>query len=174
MSQEQHNHTVLKGAALGFLITLVVVPGLYLLLPQFDQELAPASRVSLGINCLAFPGLFYLALLLVVGSQRFGSPAENPVLLEANSEQMKIDLRVLSNTTEQIIVFAVTTLCLAIALPFEYLSLLPVYSGWFVAGRLCFWIGYRQNVLWRAPGFAMNVLPAALGLLYCCAVLLFG
>ncbi|MBL4621964.1 MAG: MAPEG family protein, partial [Immundisolibacteraceae bacterium] len=71
-----------------------------------------------------------------------------------------------SNTHEQIVIFIVNALALAVLLPYNYLSLLPIYSGLWVVGRILFWLGYRYKVLWRAPGFAMAVLPAVAGLGY--------
>ena len=166
MSQELNNLAVKRGMALGFVVTLSLFVGLYFISPKFTQELMLADRLKLGLECLIFPALFFLVVVLRVGSQRFGNPAENPVEMMASSEGMKIDLRVLSNTHEQIVLFVINALSLAVLLPYEYLSLLPIYSALFVVGRILFWLGYRHKVLWRAPGFAMGVLPAVLGLGY--------
>ena len=155
-----------------FVVTLSLFIGLYVLLPKFDQEIVLVERIKLGFQCLVFPAVIFLATILRVGSQRFGNPAENPVEIEASSVGMKIDVRVLSNTHEQIVIFIVNALCLAVLLPFEYLSLVPIYSALFVVGRTLFWWGYRYKVLWRAPGFAMSVLPAVAGLGYSGIVIL--
>ena len=149
MSQEISNLTVKRGMAIGFVVTLSLIIGLY----------------------LVFPALMFLVVILRVGSQRFGNPAENPVEMVASTQGMKIDLRVLSNTHEQIVIFVINALSLSLLLPYQYLSLLPVYSTLFVLGRIVFWLGYRHHVLWRAPGFAMAVLPAVLGLGYSCIVI---
>jgi hypothetical protein len=172
MSQERNNQIVKWGGVSGVLFTLVVFPGLYFLLPHFHQELGLPERLELGVGCLFFPGLFLLLLIIRIGSQRFGTAAEDPTKVLASSEAMKIDLRVLSNSHEQLLLFVINTMGLAVLLPFAYLSVLPIYSGLFVVGRLVFWAGYRHHVLWRAPGFCMSVVPAALGLLYCCATVL--
>ena len=173
MNQERNNQIVKRGMISGVVFTLVVFPGLYFLLPHFQQELGLLQRLKLGVECLFFPGLFLLLLIIHIGSQRFGNSAEDPTKVVAGSEPMKIELRVLSNTHEQLLLFVINTIGLAVLLPFAYLSVLPIYSGLFVVGRFIFWAGYRHNVLWQAPGFAMSIVPAALGLLYCCAMMVF-
>ena len=166
MSQQQHNQTVQRGMAIGFVITLSLFISLYMVVPKIGQEMVLIDRVTLGLECLIFPALMLLVTIVKVGSQRFGNSAENPVEVVASSEAMKIDLRVLSNTHEQIVIFIINALSLAVLLPYTYLSLLPIYSALFVVGRILFWLGYRYRVLWRAPGFAMAVLPAVAGLGY--------
>ena len=172
MTQAQNNSIVKRGIVSGLIVTVIVFPGLYFLLPHFSHELDLLKRLQLGISCLVFPGLFLLVLILRIGSQRFGNVSEDPTEVIADSRAMKIDLRVLSNSHEQVMLFVINTLGLAVLLPFSYLSLLPIYSGLFVIGRVSFWAGYRHHVLWRAPGFALTVLPALVGLSYCGAVLL--
>lgn len=68
--------------------------------------------------------------------------------------------------------FVINTLGLALLLPYSYLSLFPIYAELFVIGRVVFWVGYRHHVLSRPPGFSLTVLPALVGLSYCCAVIL--
>lgn len=172
MSQEINNNTVKTGIIVGAIATLTLFIILYLLVPQYSDEVTLLDRMKLAVECLVFPALFMLIVILKVGSQRFGNPAENPVQVVANTDSMKIDLRVLSNTHEQLIIFVINMLGLSILLPYNYLSLLPIYSCLFVVGRIIFWFAYKHNVLWRAPGFAMCVLPAAVGLLYSCSVIL--
>ena len=46
---------------------------------------------------------------------------------------------------------------LAVTLPADRLSLLPAVSITFVVFRLIFWVGYRINPLYRAPGFSSIV-----------------
>lgn len=157
--------------ALGFIITAFLFVGLYALVPATSQEVALPDRLRVAIECLVFPTVFLLAMILRIGSQRFGNPSEDPTKVVANTESMAVDLRVLSNTHEQIVIFATNVLALSVLLPFQYLSLLPIYSGVFVAGRIVFWMAYQHNVLWRAPGFAMSTLPAVVGLGYCCTVI---
>ncbi len=172
MNQEDNNKVVKLGMLMGAIVTPLLFFSLYSLLPRYDFEVELINRISLGIQCLVFPALFFLVTVVKVGSQRFGNPAEDPTKIVASSESMNIDLRVLSNTHEQLVIFSLNTLGLSITLPYIYLSLLPIYSAIFVAGRVIFWLAYRRNVLWRAPGFAMNILPAVVGLCYSGIVLI--
>lgn len=171
MAQQSNNKTVKTGMALGAAGTLLLFFTLYAWLPKFSHELIFLDRIILGVECLVFPAAFFLVTIVRVGSQRFGNPSENPLQVVANTETMKIDLRVLSNTQEQIILFVINSLALSILLPYQYLSLLPIYSAVFVIGRIIFWAAYKHNVLWRAPGFAMSILPAVVGLSYSCIVI---
>lgn len=172
MTQELNNRTVKLGMALGFVGTLLLFVALYYLLPKMTMEVELVDRIKLGIICLVLPTAFFLSVIIRIGSQRFGNPSEDPTKCEANTEGMRIDLRVLSNTHEQLVIFAINSLALAVLLPYPYLSLLPIYSGVFVTGRIMFWVAYKYNVLWRAPGFAMSTLPAVLGMGYCCIIVL--
>lgn len=172
MSQEQNNSIVKAGMVIGVAGTLCLPILLYGLLPKFSQEVILVDRIRLGLECLVFPAALFLFMIFRVGTQRFGNPSENPLKNIANTEGMQIDLRVLSNTHEQIVLFVINVLALSILLPYQYLSLLAIYSGFFVVGRMIFWMGYKHNVLWRAPGFAMSMLPAVIGLAYCCIVIL--
>lgn len=162
------------GMVIGVLLTLILYSSAYSLVPQFDDGMQLTDRITLGFKCLLFPGFFLLAMVIKVGSQRFGNSAEDPTEVIAGTESMKIDLRVLSNTNEQLLIFAINTLGLAVLLPLQYLSLLPIYSGLFVVGRIIFLLGYHHNVLWRGPGFVMAIFPAVVGIVYCCSRVLFG
>lgn len=172
MTQADNNKTVQAGMIIGAIVTPLLFLVFYFLVPQYDAEVVLTDRFKLAIECLIFPATFFVVTVVRIGSQRFGNSSEDPTRTVASSEAMAIDLRVLSNTHEQIVLFALNTLALAVLLPYDYLSLLPVYSAVFVIGRVLFWVGYRYNVLWRAPGFAMSIIPAVVGLGYCCIVLM--
>ncbi|CAH1044897.1 MAPEG family protein [Halomonas sp. TD01] len=172
MTQRSDDRTVKMGMLLGFLGTIVVFISFYSFLPQVAEEVSLVERLKLGIMCLVFPVTLFFLMIVRVGSQRFGNLSADPTKCEANTEGMKVDLRVLSNTHEQLMIFAINILALSALMPYQFLSLLPIYSGVFVAGRVIFWVGYRRNVLWRAPGFAMSTLPAVIGVGYSCVAVL--
>lgn len=172
MTQRSDDRTVKMGMLLGFLGTIVVFISFYSFLPQVAEEVSLVERLKLGIMCLVFPVTLFFLMIVRVGSQRFGNLSADPTKCEANTEGMKVDLRVLSNTHEQLMIFAINILALSVLIPYQFLSLLPIYSGVFVAGRVIFWVGYRRNVLWRAPGFAMSTLPAVIGVGYSCVAVL--
>ncbi len=173
MTQEDDNRVIKNGLVWGVLFTLVILAGFFLIIPRMDDDPGIAGRLRLAVECSIFPGILFFLMILGVGAQRYGNPAEDPTRVLANSEGMKVDLRVLSNTHEQLVLFVINTLGLSVLLPFGYLSLLPAYSALFVAGRIIYWVGYRRDVLWRGPGFAMSIVPATLGLLYCAFAVVF-
>ena len=172
MSQRKDNLTVQRGIFYGIFLTLIVFVTLYIFIPHLDYDPGLLSRIKLGIKCLVFPALFFVVLIIRIGSQRFGNPAEDPTRVLASSHSMEVDLRVLANTHEQLSIFIINVMALSILLPFPYLTLLPIYSGIFIFGRLVFWLGYRHNPLLRALGFALNILPALAGLIYCAIALI--
>lgn len=172
MSQAENNKAVKTGMFIGLLLTLSLYFIAYTLVPQFDSEMMLAERIKLAIECLVLPAFFMLIMIVKIGAQRFGNEAEDPSIVKANTKGMKIDLCILSNTSEQVLIFIINTLALSVLLPFHALSLLPIYSGLFVVGRILFFLGYHYNVLWRAPGFAMAIIPAMAGILYCCFAVL--
>ena len=45
-------------------------------------------------------------------------------------------------------------LALSVLLPVDGLEIIPALSITFVLMRILFWIGYRINPLYRAPGFS--------------------
>lgn len=168
MTQLENNKIVKTGMVIGVIATLFLFVLLYIVSPKFSYEVELLPRIKLAIMCLVFPAAFYLVTIVRIGSQRFGNPSDNPLLVVANSNAMAVNLRVLANTHEQVVLFALTTLALSVLLPFNYLSLLPIYSAIFFIGRIIFWLAYKHNPLWRAPGFAMGILPEVAGLGYCC------
>ncbi len=172
MTQRRDNLVVKRGILLGIALTFAVFLLSFHLLPNLNHEPGLLMRLKIGVKSLVFPALFFLLMIIRIGTQRFGNPAEDPTRVLASSHAMQVDLRVLTNTHEQLILFMINAMALAILLPFTCLTLLPIYSAIFVIGRILFWAGYRHNVLWRAPGFGMTLLPALIGLLYSAIALL--
>lgn len=172
MSQIDNNKIVRTGIIIGAVGTLLIFIIFYVITPKFGSEVELLDRIKLGVECLALPAAFFLVTVIKVGTQRFGNPSDNPIKVAVHSDSMEINLRVLSNTHEQVVIFALNTLLLSVLLPYMFLSLLPIYSGVFLLGRILFWAAYKHNPLWRAPGFAMGILPGVVGLSYGCIVVL--
>jgi hypothetical protein len=172
MTQSDNNRTVQLGMVIGVVSTVALYSAAYILVPDFDAELPLIERLAMAVNCLIFPALFFASVVVRVGAQRFGNPAENPLDVVASSDAMRVNLRVLSNTHEQLVLFTINVFALSVVLPYSWLHLLPAYSGLFVLGRMVFWLGYAYNPLWRAPGFALTILPAVIGLAYSALALL--
>ncbi|HAX89473.1 MAG TPA: hypothetical protein DCY91_25255 [Cyanobacteria bacterium UBA11370] len=110
---------------------------------------------------------------LSVGNARFLSHAINP-LAGAESERMRVHLRYLSNTLEQVVLFFITNLILATFLDTNSIKLIPILVTLFILGRIAFWIGYLKNPLYRAFGMGVTAYPTAIVLFYDTYRVLFG
>ena len=141
------------GAASGVALMVLGVWTLTGLLPQpsipdaLDERLAYAVRA----NVVALLPLF--VMLITVGNSRFFSDAIDPTR-GAETQAMQIDARVAGNTFEQNFGFAIASLALSTLVPFHQLQAVWACTIVFVVARAAFWIGYRMNPLYRAPGFS--------------------
>jgi uncharacterized membrane protein YecN with MAPEG domain len=72
---------------------------------------------------------------------------------------LDLTLRYVSNTTEQLVLFALGCLSLAAVDPGVATPLLPVMGVWFVIARILFIVGYRVDPIWRSVGFAATFHP---------------
>ena len=83
---------------------------------------------------------------------------------------MEIDGRVADNTLQQNFVFAIASLALSTIVPLRHLQVVWACAIVFVTARFVFWLGYRLNPLYRAPGMAATAymnLGMILYLLFC-------
>ncbi len=80
----------------------------------------------------------------------------------APGSALDIMRRYVSNTTEQVVLFAIACQALAVVDASVAIRLLPVMGVWFVIARMMFYAGYRQAPLWRAVGFAATFHPTVL------------
>jgi uncharacterized membrane protein YecN with MAPEG domain len=104
----------------------------------------------------------YAAVCLVILTARFFEGAHNPLLAQ-ESERLKIHCRVMQNTLEQLIWFALCVMALATYLTPTQARLVPIVCSFFAAARFVYWWGYLRNgTLGRAPGvqltFSLNIL----------------
>jgi hypothetical protein len=141
------------GAASGIVAMIVAVWLLTLALPapRILDAIGPRLGYALGANVLALVPFF--VMLIVVGNARFLSDAIDPTR-NAETRSMDIDGRVADNTLQQNFVFAVASLALAAVVPLRSLQVVWACAIWFVVARALFWIGYRINPLYRAPGMS--------------------
>ncbi len=151
---------VAKGAASGVAVMVLSVFVLYLFLPDVAGMTSPALRLVYALQVLPFALIPLLVGVITVGNQRFLSDAINP-LMHAENQKIEVNGRVVENTVQQTLLFVVSTLALATHLPSGAVQLIPALVSVFVIARFVFWIGYRINPLYRAPGMAatgyMNV-----------------
>ena len=153
----------------------LTVPGTYLLigaayavLPPLREMEAPGARLALAARWLVVAMIPYAAVCLVILSARFREGAHNP-LLGGESERLKIHCRVMQNTLEQLVWFALCVLAVATYLSPAQARLVPVVCTFFAAARFVYWWGYLRNgTLGRAPGvqltFSLNIALLALAL----------
>jgi uncharacterized membrane protein YecN with MAPEG domain len=136
---------VLMALSVWFLTTHV------LSVPNIPDEISARLAYALTANVFALIPLFIM--LATVGNERFFSKAIDPTL-HADSASMEIDGRVADNTLQQNFVFFVASLALATVVPFQYLQAVWACALVFIVARCVFWLGYRIDPLFRAPGMA--------------------
>ena len=151
MKPEQR--VVAVGAASGVIVMAASVWILTKALPTPMMVNALGQRLAYGLQANVFAMLPLFIMLAAVGNARFLSEAIDPTR-HAESRSMQIDGRVVDNTLQQNFVFAVASLALSAVVPFPYLQSVWACAIVFVVARTCFWVGYRLNPLYRAPGMA--------------------
>ena len=111
------------------------------------------ERIAYALRWAVVAALPFLVMLAAIGNARFTSEAIDPTLGK-DSPKMIVDGRVADNTLQQLVLFLVGMLALAVTLPVQRLSIVAALSITFVVMRLAFWIGYRVKPVYRAFGFA--------------------
>jgi hypothetical protein len=112
-----------------------------------------AERLAYALRANVFAALPLFIMIATVANSRFLSEAIDPTR-RMESRSMEIDGRVVENTLQQNFVFAIATLALSTVVPLEHLQSIWACAVVFVVARGCFWLGYRLNPLYRAPGMA--------------------
>lgn len=151
MTTEQK--TVAVGAASGVATMALLVWALYqgLPVPPVNDDTLSRLIFTLRLDVLALVPLFLM--LIVVGNDRFLTKGINP-LYHAEDRATEINGRVADNTMQQTLVFIVSTLALSTFLTADSIRLVVALVSVFILARLVFWLGYRINPLYRAPGMA--------------------
>ena len=123
------------------------------LLPTPAMADALAERLTYALRANVVAVLPFVAAVAAVANARFLSAAIDPTR-RAESRSMEIDGRVADNTLQQNFVFIIATLALSTIVPLHHLQVVWACAWVFVAARAGFWLGYRLNPLYRAPGMA--------------------
>ncbi|HEX2829073.1 MAG TPA: MAPEG family protein [Burkholderiales bacterium] len=144
---------VAKGAASGIAVMALGVWGLTRLLPAPPIDDVTAERIAYALQANVVALLPLFVMIVTIGNSRFLSDAIDPTR-HAESPSMEIDGRVTENTLQQTLVFTVASLALSAVAPLDALQAVWACTIVFVAARAAFWIGYRIQPLYRAPGFA--------------------
>jgi uncharacterized membrane protein YecN with MAPEG domain len=148
--------------------TYVILGAAYAIVPPLDGLEETSARLVHAVRWLLVATIPYAAVCMVILSARFFDGAHNP-LLGQESERLKIQCRVMQNTLEQLVWFAICVLPLATFLGPAQARLVPIVCTFFAAARFVYWWGYlRSGTLGRAPGvqltFSLNVSLFALAL----------
>jgi hypothetical protein len=151
MKREQK--IVAAGAASGILSMLAAMYLLSARLPAPAGMEAAGDRIAYAVGWGAFAALPLFFMVGAIGNARFLSDAIDPTR-GAESRTMIVNGRVADNTLQQFALYYAGSLGLAANLPPERMTVVAAAAITFVVARLCFWIGYRIDPLYRAFGFA--------------------
>jgi hypothetical protein len=137
--------TVLGWVLFALIVGLMVGPRA----AQTADRLAYAAAWLLPIAILLF------VMSMATGFGRAFGGGENPTA-NADSRYVDISRRVLTNTVEQSLIFALAALAMAALTPAGQLSVLAALVILFVIARVVFWFGYLRDPMYRFPGFALT------------------
>jgi hypothetical protein len=147
-------------------ISGIIWIALWRLLPPLVGMESVGARMLVALKCVAFATLFcFVAGIESVAHERLQSNAFDP-LLGHETKRLRINLRYLQNTLEQLTVFAVGLFGLAAYLDSGSAMRIVVASTivW-ILNRFAFWIGYHRSAAMRALG-APSMLIGLMTLLY--------
>lgn len=167
MKREQK--IVAIGAVSGIVTMGLLLWMLYHNLPSPAGAEETGTRIGYALQWNALAALPLFAMIVAVGNARFLSDAIDPTR-GAESQAMIVDGRVVDNTLQQFALFLTGSLALSAGVPGHSVQIVGAAAIVFVVARICFWIGYRIDPLYRAFGFSSTVylnLGLLLGALYC-------
>jgi hypothetical protein len=133
-----------------------------LLIPPLAGMASLSARFVFTAKCFCVATLLCLVLgIEAVAHERLVSPAFDP-LTGYETRRLRVNLRYLQNTLEQLIVFAAALIGLTSYSPDggAMRAVVATTVVWILA-RFAFWIGYHRSAAMRsigAPGVAMSLL----------------
>ena len=153
------------GAASGIVLMTLSVWALTTALPAPTIADMPAERLAYALKANAVSVFAFFIMLAAIGNSRFLSEAIDPTRRAEDPAQV-VDGRVADNTLQQNFVFAVASLALSTVVPLQHLQVVWACTIVFIVARSAFWIGYRLNPLYRAPGMSATAYMNLFMLLY--------
>lgn len=148
--------------------TAAAVAAAYRVLPPLHGMEQATDRLVLAVQWLPVALLPYVAVCLHIALARLVEGSHDPLAAQ-ESERLRVHGRVMQNTLEQLVWFAVGLLALATMLTPAEARLVPILCVAFALARVVYWRGYlRAGTLGRAPGvqitFTLNVAIHAMAL----------
>jgi len=147
-------------------VSAIAWVALWQLLPPLSGVDELGARMLVALKCVATASLFcFVAGIEAVAHERLQSNAFDP-LQGHQTDRLKVNLRYLQNTLEQLIVFAVGLFGLAAYLDSGSAMRIVVASTivW-ILNRFAFWIGYHRSAAMRGLG-APSMVIGLVTLLY--------
>jgi MAPEG family protein len=144
---------VAVGAASGVVAMALSVWFLTNALPTPGIAATLGERLAYALRANVVAMVPFFIMLLRVSNSRFFSEAIDPTR-RAESPSQEVDGRVADNTLQQNFVFAIASLSLSTIVPLHHLRVVWACVIVFVVARAVFWLGYRLNPLYRAPGMS--------------------
>jgi hypothetical protein len=131
-------------------------------LPPLAGMETVGARMLVALKCVALATLFCLvAGVEAVAHERLQSNAFDP-LAGHETKRLRVNLRYLQNTLEQIVVFAVGLFGLALYLHSgESMRIVVATTVIWILNRYAFWIGYHRSAAMRglgAPSMAVSLI----------------
>lgn len=158
--QERKSGMVVIAASI--VVSLILWFGLTRLLPPLQGMDDLAARMLVALKCLALATLFCLVTgVESIAHERLQSAAFDP-LAGHETRRLRVNLRYLQNTLEQIVVFGVGLFGLAAYLTDgpAMRAVIAVTVIW-ILNRFAFWIGYHRSAAMRglgAPSMAVSLI----------------
>jgi uncharacterized MAPEG superfamily protein len=155
--------------AVAFPVAIVLWFGTYYLLPPLAGMEDVVARLVFALKCSCVAILFcFVAGIEAVAHERLRSPAIDP-LSGYDTPRMRVNLRYLQNTLEQLVPFVAGVFGLAVyCSDGRSMRAVAATTVVWIAARIAFWIGYHRSSAQRgigAPGMVVSILV----LLYVCA-----
>jgi hypothetical protein len=144
---------VAVGAASGVLAMALSVWALTKALPTPEIADSLGERLACALRASVVAVAPFFIMPVTVGNSRFLSEVIDPTR-RAESRSTEIDGRVADNTLQQNFVFTVASLALSTIVPLHHLQVVWACAIVFVTARAVFWLGYRLNPLYHAPGMS--------------------
>jgi hypothetical protein len=131
---------------------------------SLEQRTKALAAASLG------PAICLLFCIARLAKHRFFTPVDiDGSGLTHGSERARLLQALLQNTLEQTMLTALAYLAWTLAMPSTWLSVVPMASVAFCAGRVLFFVGYEHGASTRSFGFALTAYPTFIMLPVCAA-----